>query len=263
MPEAPVIQSLQRGFTILEAVARRGSGLTMAEISRETSLHPSTAFHLVRSLVSLGYLRQIDGSRQYRLGSKIFQLASSVLTEIELSERALPFITDLARASGETSHLAALDRGEVVVIAKVDGQSPLRLAERVGYPRPLHCTAIGKALLAHQREADRQVLLAEASLEPRTARTITSRERLEAEIEAVRARGYAVDDEEFAQGLRCVAMPVRNFTGQVVAAIGLSGPVWRVSAERLPELVGLVGNAADRLSAELGHRPPHGAPPAA
>ncbi|HEY8369595.1 MAG TPA: IclR family transcriptional regulator [Thermodesulfobacteriota bacterium] len=254
---------MQRAFAILEAVGRRGTGMTMSEIGRETSLHPSTAFHLVRSLVTLGYLRQVDGSRRYRLGSKVFQLASSVLTEVELSERALPFVTDIARASGETSHLAVLDGDEVVVIAKVDGQSPLRLAERVGYPRPLHCTAIGKVLLAHRREADRRAFLAEALLEARTARTITSRERLEAEIEAVRARGYAVDDEEFAQGLRCVAMPVRNFTGQVVAAIGLSGPVWRVSPERMPRLVELVGDAAARLSAELGYRPPQADPPAA
>ncbi len=252
-PQSPTSQSLQRAFGVLESVARRGTGITMAEISRELSLHPSTAFHVLRSLVALGYLRQEPSSRQYRLGSKVFQLAASVLTELELSEIAGPVIAEMARVSGETSHLAVFDRGEVVVVAKADGSGPLRVAERVGYPRPAHCTAIGKVLLACQPEAEWRAFLASARLEPRTARTMTSRERLEAEIERVRAAGHAVDDEEFAEGLRCIAMPVRNFTGQVVAAIGLSGPVWRVSPERLPELVGVVGRAAERLSAELGH----------
>lgn len=255
---SPTSQALQRAFGVLETVARRGTGITMAEISREMGLHPSTAFHVLRSLVALGYVRQDEASRQYRLGTKVFQLAASVFTELELAEIAAPVVTEMARVSGETSHLAVFDRGEVVVITKADGSGPLRVAERVGYPRPAHCTAIGKVLLAYLREADLTAFLAQARLEPRTPRTITSPAALEAEVARVRAHGYATDDEEFAEGLRCVAMPVRNFTGQVVAAIGLSGPVWRVNPGRLPQLVDVVRAGAERLSAELGFLSPAG-----
>lgn len=249
-----MIQSLQRAFAILETVAGRGTGITMAEISREVGLHPSTAFHLLRTIVALGYLRQDETTRQYRLGSKVFQLAASVLTELQLAEIGEPILTEMANRTGETSHLAVFDRGEVVVVARAEGTSPLRLAERVGYPRPAHCTAIGKVLLAHQREADLRAFFASARLEPRTANTITSADRLEEELAKVRQQGHAVDDEEFAQGLRCLAAPVRSFTGQVVAAIGLSGPVWRVGPDRMALLLEVVTGAARRLSAELGHR---------
>jgi len=127
------------------------------------------------------------------------------------------------------------------------------LTERVGDPRPAHCTAIGKALLANLPEAELKTFLEAGEFRSLTPKTITAAAILELELARVREQGYAVDDEEFAQGMRCLAAPVRNFTGQVVAAIGISGPVWRASLDRVAQLTEFVKAAGDRLSQQLGY----------
>jgi len=248
-----MIQSLQRGLAILEIVAKNGHGLTMAEVSREIGLHPSTTFHLLRTLTTLGYLGQDETTKHYHIGSKILHLAVSAWTESQLLKIAAPLLAELARETGETSHLAILERGEVIVISKIDGSGPVRLTDRVGYPRPAHCTAIGKVLLAHLPDAERSTFLQTSQLRPLTAKTITAAAILEQELERVRRQEYAFDDEEFAQGIRCLAAPVRNFTGEVVAAMGISGPVWRVSLDRVAELTEVVKLMGLRLSQQLGH----------
>lgn len=247
-----LIQSLQRGLGILEVVARQGPGVSMADVAREVGLHTSTAFHLLRTLVALGYLVQDETTRHYRLGPGAFQLVAAAWSESQLSEAAAPFLSAVARETGESTHLAVFDRGEAVVLHRVDGDAPVRLADRVGYPRPAYCTAIGKILLAALPADELAAYLASARLEARTSKTLTARAALEREIERVRAQGFAFDDEEYTEGIRCVASPVRNFTGRVVAALGLSGPVWRVSLDRVALLTGVVRTAAARLSAHLG-----------
>lgn len=252
-PGGPIIQSLQRGLGILEIIAKSGKGIRMAEVSREIGLHTSTTFHLLRTLSTLGYLVQDEATREYLLGSKVFCLAASAWTEVQISKMAKPLLAEMAHETGETSHLAILERGEAIVIDKIDGSSPVRLTDRVGYPRPAHCTAIGKVLLAHLPEAELKVFLKATDLRPLTPKTITAASILEPELERVRKQGYAFDDEEFAQGIRCLAAPVRNFTGQVVAAIGVSGPVWRVSLDRVAQLTEFVRVMGHRLSQQLGH----------
>lgn len=247
-----VIQSLKRGLEILETIAGKENGLTRSEINRETGLHPSTAYHLLRTLSASGYLAYDDATRKYRIGVKVFQLAATAWNERQLLEVALPCLATLARETGETSHLAVLHRGEVIVVGKIDGGSPFQLNERVGYPRPAHCTALGKVLLAYSQEADQAAFLAAGHFEVRTPKTITAPARLKRELEKVRSHGYAVDDEEFAEGNRCVAVPVRNFTSEVVAAIGISGPVWRVTLDRMAQLAELMTQTGSHLSRQLG-----------
>ena len=248
-----MIQSLQRGLTILEIVGKKGDGLSMAEVSREIGLHPSTTFHLVRTLTTLGYLAQDERTKEYLLGSKVFQLAAAAWTESQLVRISAPLLAESAQRTGETSHLAIFEHGEVIVVNKCEGSSPIRLSERIGHPRPAHCTAIGKVLLAHLPEAELKVFLGGPELKPATPRSITSIPILEQELTRVRAQGYAFDDEEFTQGIRCLAAPVRNFTGNVVAAIGISGPVWRVSLDRVAELTEFVKDVGRRMSLELGY----------
>jgi DNA-binding IclR family transcriptional regulator len=253
MPKGTMIQSLQRGLGILELIAKDGTGLTMAEVSRKIGLHTSTTFHLLRTLTSLGYLVQDETTREYRLGSKVFRLAASVLTEVQILNTSGPLLAEMAQQTGETSHLAIFEHGEVIVIDKVDGSSPVRLSDRVGYPRPAHATAIGKVLLAHLPEAELKTFLGTHELKPMTPRTINAAPVLEQELVRVRDQGYAFDDEEFTQGIRCLAAPVRNFTGLVVAAVGISGPVWRVSLDRVAQLTEFVKAMGHRLSRELGY----------
>ncbi len=249
----PIIQSLQRGLMILEIIAKKETGITSAEVSREIGLHTSTTSHLLRTLTTLGYLTQDESTRRYHLGSKLFHLAGSAWTEAHLLRMANPLLVEMAQQTGEASHLAVLERGEVIVIGKIDGSSPVGVSQRVGYPRPAHCTAIGKILLAYLSGPEMRAFLESAALRPLTPRTITAAPILEQELERVRGQGYAFDDEEFNQGIRCLAAPVRNFTGHVVAAIGISGPVWRVSLDRVAQLTEFVKTVAHRLSQQLGH----------
>lgn len=253
MAKGTTIQSLHRGLRILELIAKDGSGVGMADVSRKIGLHTSTTFHLLRTLTTLGYLVQDETTRKYHLGSKVFQLAASAWTEVQLLKMSAPLLTEMAQQTGETSHLAIFERGEVIVINKIDGSGPVRLSERVGYPRPAHCTAIGKVLLAHLPEPELKAFLQTSELRPLTPKTITAGPILEQELERVRKQGYAFDDEEFAQGIRCLAAPVRNFTDHVVAAIGISGPVWRVSLDRVAQLTEVVKLMGLRLSQQLGH----------
>jgi IclR family acetate operon transcriptional repressor len=248
-----VIQSLQRGLGILEFVARNGSGVTTAQVSREIGLHTSTTFHLLRTLTILGYLVQDEATKRYRLGSKVFGLAAFAYTEIQLLQISASPLTEMATQTGDTSHLAIFDRGEVIMINRVEGSSPVGLSERVGISRPAHCSAIGKVLLAHLTEAELKAYLERHGLKRFTPRTITTPSLLRQELARVRKQGYAFDDEELARGIRCLAAPVRNFAGQVVAAVGISAPVWRLRLDRVAQLTQLVKAIGQRLSQRLGY----------
>jgi DNA-binding IclR family transcriptional regulator len=253
VPKSTTIQSLQRGLGILELVARNGTGLSMVEVSREIGLHTSTTFHLLRTLTLLGYLIQDEGTRKYRLGSKVFALATAANTEVQLLQLSTPLLAEIAQRTGDTAQLAIYDHGEVLMINRAEGDSPVGLAERTGIPRPAHCTALGKVLLAHATAAELKAYLERHELKPFTPRTITAIPSLKAELARVREQDFAFDDEELAQGIRCLAAPVRNFAGQVVAAIGVSAPVWRLETDRIPHLTEMVKAMAHRLSQQLGN----------
>lgn len=248
-----MIRSLQRGLVILEIIGKREQSTSLADLSRELGLHPSTVFHLLKTLLALGYVAQTPGAKTYRLGPKIFQLASAATHEQALVDVAMPYLSDLIRATGETSHLAIYDRGEVVVIAKLDGGGPMRLTERIGTPRPAHCTAIGKVLLAALEPPDLRAHLSGRRLARFTPHTITVPARLRRELAQIRNRGLAVDDEEYSLGLRCLAAPVRDFAGKVVAALGLSAPAWRMDDARMAEMAETLRRQAAQLSRALGH----------
>jgi DNA-binding IclR family transcriptional regulator len=251
--KANIIQSLQRGLSILEIIGKNGAALSMAGVSRAIGLHPSTTYHLLRTLTTLGYLRQDEATRNYVIGPKLFQVAGSAWTEDQLIKISAPFLAELAHQSGETSHLATFEHGDVIVVDRVEGSGPVHVSERIGYPRPAHCTAIGKTLLAYLPESELKSFLQTYELKAITARSITSIPMLEQELKRVREQAYAFDDEEFNQGIRCLAAPVRNFTGEVVASIGISGPVWRVSLDRVSRFIEIVKGTAHRLSQQLGY----------
>lgn len=252
------VQSLERAFAILEAVAGSDEPTSLADIARATGLHTSTAFHLIRTLVLLGYVRQ-DESKRYRVGPRLFMQAAGAFTENTLVDLAQPHLRRLADETGETAHLAVRADTGIAVIAKVEARSPIRSSERLGIIRPAHCTALGKVFLAELPAGELDAWLAATPLAAFTSKTITDPAALRAEIARVASGGSASDDGEFNEELRCIAAPVRNFTGRTVAAIGVSGPVWRVTQKDMPALGARVAATAAGLSRELGDR---GAPAA-
>jgi len=248
------VQSLERAFAILEQIAQSREGIGLAELSKKVGLHNSTTFHLVKTMVSLGYIRQSKETKRYRVGRPLFTLAAGSLDEIELVSLATPILEDLSAATGESGHFAVRSGDSVVVIAKTSGTGAFQLTDRVGVVRPAHCTALGKVLLAALSPQQLERFIQGHELRSYTPKTIAEPDLLRQDIEEVARTGVAFDDGEFSPEVRCVAVPVRDFTEQVVGALGISGPVWRLSIQVLQNKTELVKEAAMQLSRDLGYR---------
>jgi len=246
------VQSLGRAFSILEAVARHREGIGLAELSKLVGLHNSTTFHLAKTMVSLGYIRQEKESKRYRIGRPLFALAASALDEIEMVNVATPVLEELSRDTGESSHFAVRMGDAVVVIARTSGPGAFQLTDRVGVVRPAHCTALGKVILAALRPDQLERFLERVDLKPSTDKSVTEVPTLLREIAEIRRTGVAFDDGEFNPEVRCVAVPVKDFTGQIVGSIGISGPIWRLSQQAIQSRAKIVQAAAEKLSEAFG-----------
>jgi DNA-binding IclR family transcriptional regulator len=246
------VQSLGRAFAILEEVARHREGIGLADLSRRVGLHNSTAFHLAKTMVALGYIRQEKDTKRYRIGRPLFALAASALDEVEMVNVATPVLEHLARETGESSHFAVRMGDAVVVIARTSGPGAFQLTDRVGVVRPAHCTALGKVILAALPPEQLDGLLARVALKPFTEKSITDVPVLLREIAEVRRTGVGFDDGEFNLEVRCVAVPVQDFTGRTIGALGISGPIWRLSLQALQTRTKVVQDAAGRLSRAFG-----------
>lgn len=247
------VQSLARAFSILEEIARNRDGIGLAELSKRVGLHNSTTFHLVKTMVSLGYVRQMKDSKRYRIGRPLFALAASALDEVEMVSLATPILEELSCETGESAHFSVRLEDAVVVLARTGGKGAFQLTDRAGAVRPAHCTALGKIMLAALTPDQFEQFLTRAELRAHTPKSITSADLLRREIVEVRRSGVAMDDGEFDSEVRCAALPVRDFSGQVIGAIGISGPIWRLSIEALQKRARRMRAAADRLSVEFGY----------
>ncbi|HLY22377.1 MAG TPA: IclR family transcriptional regulator [bacterium] len=248
-----VVTAVGRALGILENVGGdiRGTGIT--ELSRRLGLGKSTVHRLCATLEHHGYLVRDPGTGRYRLSLRVFHIGSHALDALDLPARAMPALEALGAVTEETVHLAVLDGAEAIFIGKVESPRPLRLYSQVGRRCPAHCTAVGKVLLAYAG-AGQRALVAARPLKRYTSKTITSTAALERELEEVRRRGYATDEEEFEDGIRCVAAPVRDYRGRVVAALSVSVPAARLPRARAASLVEQVLDTARRVSEALGHR---------
>lgn len=249
------VQSIERAFAIAEEIARNREGIGLAELSKRVGLHNSTTFHLVKTMVQLGYVSQLADSRKYRIGRRMFTLAAGAMDEIELVSVATPILEKLTRATGEYSHFAIRSGEQIVVVAKTAGTGIFQMVDRTGAVRPAHATALGKVLLSSLLPSQLERYLQTCELHKYTAKTIVEKDALLRELDEVRRKGLAFDDGEFDPEARCVAVPVRDFTGRVAGAIGMSGPMWRLSLQALQEKSKYVREAAVELSAELGFQP--------
>jgi DNA-binding IclR family transcriptional regulator len=249
------IQSLERAFSVLEEVARHRDGVTLSQISRTLSLHTSTLYHLTRTLVALGYLRTGPDDKRYRIGRGVFQLASACLDEAEICHTVEPLLDALAQATGEATHYAVWERGNALILTRRSGPNALQISERAGTLRPLHCTAIGKALLSGLPPETFEEHLARIAYEPYTPSTLRDPQALRLQIETVRRDGIAFDDCEFNPEVRCMAAPVRDFRGRVVGAVGFSGPVWRTSLGAMADHIATTRRIAGEISDRFGFKP--------
>lgn len=245
------VQSVDRAVSVLEILARLGeAGVT--EIADELDVHKSTAFRLLGVLENRGLVAQAKDRGKYYLGAAVLRLAGAAAVRLDISQEGVPVCRELADELGETVNIAVLDDDAAVNIMQARGTASVTAQNWLGRRTPLHATSSGKVLLAHLPPTLREGLLARPL--PRfTERTITGPSTLRAELEAVVGQGYGITVEELELGLTAVAAPVRAHDGKVIAAISVSGPVYRMSADRLPELSERAVAAGAELSRRMGY----------
>jgi IclR family KDG regulon transcriptional repressor len=249
---SPPIQAVDHSLKLVDVLAASDQARGVTELSGELRLAKSTVHRLLQTFVSRNYVVQDPASGRYHLGLKFLELGVLVSSRLSIVMIARPHLQRLMEATNETVHLGLLEGHEVVYADKIECSQTIRMYSRVGRRSPLHCTALGKVLLAAQPEATLRDVL-RAGLAPHTARTLTTARALRAELRQVQAQGYAVDNEEFEDGLRCLAAPVWDHTETVGASMGIAGPAARIHPGRMPELIKLVQEAAAAISTALGY----------
>lgn len=248
------VQVLDRALDILEVLCAHNRPVTLAELSKLLGVHKSTVHRLLTVLEDRRFVEKSLENGKYHLGLKLFELGNRAVAQLDLRERARPHLERLVFVTGETAHLCILDRGEVLYLEKVESSRTMRVPSIVGQRYPAHCGAAGKTLLAYLSQNQLDDLVKKRGLQPYTPKTITTVAQLSDELERIRDRGFAVDDEEYEEGLRCIGAPVKDYSGKVIASISIAGPAFRIAHERVPVLARSVIEAADQLSAELGYR---------
>lgn len=251
-PEAT--RGVVRTARVLKAFADGQAEYGVNELARYLSLSPATVHRILAALCSEGLIEQDGVAGKYRLGTEALFLGLAGLNRRRMGAECLPLMRDLALRTGESVNLGVL-RGEgVTYVHQVESPQPLRFARDVGTSIPLHCTALGKLLLAFLPAEQRRDLLNRISLTRYTPSTITDREALLRHLEQVRERGYAITDQEYISDLRGLAVPVRDYSGEVVAGFSTMGPSSRLSREKLEGFLPDVLGAAGRLSRQMGWR---------
>lgn len=246
------VQSVDRAISVLEILAQRGEA-GVSEVAADIGVHKSTAFRLLAALEERELVEQTQERGKYRLGFGILRLASAVPGQLDVTHQARALCEQLASAVGETVNIAVRRSHFVVNIDQARGPSAVAAHNWVGELTPLHATSSGKVLLAYMAPEERRKVLASAGLARLTPHTITSQRELETQIETAAQDGYASSIEELEEGLNAVAAPIRDHTGEVIAALSVSGPVYRFTEDRMREVTPDVVAAAAAISQRMGH----------
>jgi IclR family transcriptional regulator, KDG regulon repressor len=251
---AYTVKSLVKALNILETLAEEEPPYTLTQLSRRLHLHVSTVHRLLVNLVRRGFVEEDRVLGGYQLSYRVLRMGLRVLDRLDFRRVAQPLLRELNLRTKEAVHLAILEEARAISIDKFDSPQPVGLDARLGRVMPLHCTGVGKTLLAFQGEELLNQVAQSPGLTRMTAHTLTTLPQLRRELERIREQGYALDQEEAVEGLRCVAGPVFNYEGRVVAAFSVAGPATRVTPARVPEIAQLVRETSQQISYRLGHR---------
>lgn len=252
-PQSQRVQSVERALDLIEIVAAAGGEATLTQISAGSGLNISTCHHLLATLLAKGYVAKLPGKRTYVLGSRILYLGSQCLKQVNLPQRSQRVIDALNARTREAVQLAVLQGDELVTVLRKEALHPVRVdAAALGKTSAAHATATGKAILAWLPETEIARMIATKGLPSFTAKTITDLAMLLEELRLVRRHGYAMDREEFQQGVICVGSAIRDYAGAVVGAISVSIPSFRASEETIVQIRDEVLAAVRSLSADLG-----------
>lgn len=253
MPEK-FLQSVDNALKILELFSGNIQELGVSDVSRALGLGRSTAHRLLTTLENRGFVEQSPTTGKYKLGMKIVNIGAGILGRLNIIKECHPCLEDVSNETGESSHLALYNQGQITFVDKVPGRNPAIMASMIGLQRPAYPTGTGKALLAFLPEDELEKYLRNCQLQKLTFATITNRNELRQRLEQIREQGYSEDQQEMEEGLVCFAAPVRDRTGRVVAAMSVSGAASRMNM-RKEELVKKIKEAAEQASRNCGWSP--------
>ncbi len=246
------VQSLDRAFDILELISRERRGLTLTDIGKKVGLPRSTTFRLLASLKRRGYIEKDEKSNIYRLGLEFIELSSSLLNNLELKTEAEPFLRHLSQQTSSTVFLAIRQGLDVVYYDKIEKFDDIRKYSIVGLRRPLYCTSLGKSLLSGLNDQEIRDLHKDMEFEQHTANTITDIESLIKEINMVKRKGWALDNEEVLLGLICVGAPIYDYRNMVIAAVSTSWEIGVNKAADIKQYAKYVTATANEISQRMG-----------
>ena len=247
------IKVLDKALSVLELLLQQSSDMNITEMSEKLGFYPSTTHRLLDTLKYWGYVEQDSHTQKYQLGLKVLELGMTKLHKMDLVREATPYLEELVNQYNETVHLGALEKGEVMYLAKKESSQTIRMISYVGKRAPLHCTALGKVLLAYLPEEERRKILEGKQLPRLTERTITDKEELEKNLKQIKKQGFALDNEENEKDVCCMAVPIRNYQGAVIAALSISRPSFRVYKNKQKDLEKALIEISERISKRMGY----------
>lgn len=245
------VQALDRAFAVLDLLGESDTPLGLAQVAASLQLHKSTA-HRFLMVLERHHMVERTTNGKFRLGLRLFDFGNRAIEQYDLRDRAQPHLRRLVAETEETAHLCILEQARVIYIDKIEPARSVRMITRIGASNPVHCTAVGKAILAFLPDERVSDIIRRTRFERFTHRTIASADALRAEVEKTHRRGYAVDDEELEEGLRCIAVPILDAQRQPVAAVSISGPSFRVTAQKLPSIANHLLHCVRGISADMG-----------
>lgn len=249
------LTSAAKAAHLLRAFTTETPEWGISALAKNLGLAKSTVHRLATTLIESRLLEQNPQTFKYHLGLAVFELGACVASQMDVSKVSVPYLEALMERTGDTVHLAILDNNEVLYISKIESRQTIRMYSRVGRRGPVYCTGVGKSMLAFQ-EAEKIEQVIAAGAVAHTEHTIVRPEALRANLAEIRKLGYAIDDEEIEIGLRCVAAPIRDHSGKVIASVSVAGPSQRLTKERLLAFAPDVVSTADTISQKLGYREP-------
>ena len=250
-----IIRSVSHALDVIEQFFGDADELGVTELSKRLKLHKNNIFRLLATLESRGYIEQNKATENYRLGLRSLHLGQAYVSRMGLLRQARPVMDALVKQLRESAYVAVSRQGGMVPLEGLEADQPVRLVSTIGETLPLHATAVGKTQLAFGSEEELRTRLPE-TLKRFTSKTVTERAALLQQLKTAAENGYAVDIGEHVEDVRAVAVPIKDYTGHVVGALAVSGPAYRLTAERMQkEFAPLVVKAGHDLSARLGHHP--------
>lgn len=249
------VQSIERAFVILEALSETPEGMQITRLSEKVGLTKSTVHRLLTTLLNMNYVQKDIDSDRYKLGYRLIYLSRNIINNIDIISIAKPHLEELARDVNETIHLCIEDKGEVLYVDKIESRQTIRMISKVGNRAPMYCTGVGKMLLSGMDKEQFERVCSKTNFIVHTPNTIADKNMLYQEIEKIRQQGYALDNIEHEDGIRCIAAPIFDSEGKVVASFSISGPSNRITMQLIEEqLIEKTRTASINISRLLGYK---------